>query len=90
MAINALHGLPLNIAKCPVIHYNGRITQNTCHEYYMKETKLNSVTECIDLDIARTTYCRFRRHISNICAKASSRIGFALRVFQCRQPEFML
>ena len=51
--------LPLNIAKCQVIHYNGRITQNPCHNYYIKGTKLNSVTECIDLGIARTTDCRF-------------------------------
>ena len=44
--------LPLNISKCQVIHYNGHITQNPCHEYYIKGTKLNSVTECIDLGIA--------------------------------------
>ena len=65
------NGLPLNIAECQIIHYNGRITQNPCHEYYIKGTKLNSVTECINLGIARTTDCRFRQHISNICAKAS-------------------
>ena len=56
----------------------------------LKGTKLNCVSECIDRGIARTTDCRFRQHISNICAKASRRIGLALRVFQCRQPEFML
>ena len=70
-------------------HYNGRITQNPCHEYYIKGTKLNSVTECIDLGIGCKTDCHFCRHISNICAKASRRIELTLRVFQCRQPEFM-
>ena len=82
--------MPLNIAKCQVIRYNERITQNPCHEYYIKGTKLNSVTECIDFGIARTTDCSFRQHISTICVKASRRIGLALRVFQCRHPEFML
>ena len=84
------NGLPLNIVKCQVLHYNRRITQNPCHEYYIKGEKLNSVTECINLGIACTTECRFRQHISNIWANASRRIGLVLRVFQCRQPEFML
>ena len=75
------NGLPLNIANCQVIHYNGRITQNPYHEYYLKKTKLNnSVTECIDLGIARTTDCHFRQHISDICAKASRRIRLALSI----------
>ena len=84
------NGFPLNIAKYQVIHYNECITQNPCHENCIKGSKLNSVTECVDLGIARTTDCHFRRHISNICAKALRRIGFALRMFQCMQPEFML
>ena len=51
---------------------------------------MNSVTECIDLAIARTTDCRFRQHITNICAKASRRIGLVLRVFQCKQPKLIM
>ena len=46
------NGLPPNIAKCQGIHFNGRITQNPCHEYYIKGTKLNSITKCFDLGIA--------------------------------------
>ena len=84
------HCLPLNIDKCVVIHYDGRSARNPCHDYYIKGVKLASTNACADLGITRTSDGRYRQHIASVCSKASRRVGLALRVFQCRESDFML
>ena len=84
------HCLPLNIDKCVVIHYDGRSTRNPCHDYYIKGVKLASTNACADLGITRTSDGRYRQHIASVCSKASRWVGLALRVFQCRESDFML
>ncbi len=82
--------LPLNVSKCQVIHFDGRCARNPCYDYRINGVLLSSTVECVDLGLTRTVDCRYRQHIANVCAKASRRAGLALRVFQCREPQFML
>ena len=51
---------------------------------------LSSSHVCSDLGVTRADNGHYSEHIATICAKASWRIGLALRLFQCREPDFML
>ena len=82
--------LPLNGDKCLVMHYNGRLRLNPCNNYMINGVLLSSFHVCSDLGVTCTDNGHYSEHIATICAKASRRIGLALCLFQCREPDFML
>ena len=72
------------------MHYNGRLRPNPCNNYMINGVLLSSSHVCSDLGVTRADNGHYSEHIATICAKASRRIGLALRLFQCREPDFML
>ena len=48
-----MHGLPLNVCKCCVIHCDGRHASNNNVEYTVNDVILTFVNNCTDLGITR-------------------------------------
>ena len=66
------------------------INVNPCNNYVINDVLLSSFHVCSDLGVTRADNGHYSEHIATICAKASRRIGLALSLFQCREPDFML
>ena len=83
------HGLPLNVLKCCVLHYDGRHSPNPHTSYFIDSVKVASVNSCTDLGVLRQSNGQFKQHIANVSASAARRVGLSLRAFTCRDAVFM-
>lgn len=70
--------LPFNAAKCKVITFS-RKRLPLLTDYGLGDACLERVEEISDLGLVLDTKLDFRRHVSNICKRASKTLGFVMR-----------
>jgi hypothetical protein len=70
--------LPFNIDKCKIIHYGNR---NEMFRYTLDNKALTSVATEKDLGVTFDPSLKFASHISQIIAKANSRLGLIKSMF---------
>ena len=83
-------GLPLNPAKCQVLHYVPMNCRSPLQPKYMiKGEDLQLVDHIKDLGVTISKNLKFNRHIDETVKKTNSEIGRARRSFKCRHPNFL-
>lgn len=75
--------LPLNLNKCQVMSFNGRM-EHISYQYSIRNYTLTCVNTVTDLGIILSSDLTFTKQIDKVCSKARSRSAMILKCFQSR------
>ena len=78
--------LSLSVPKCQCFHLR---KNNVNYSYTHGNVPISIVSECVDLELKRTSDCKYDVHIRSIVAKASRSAGMLLRALSTRNEPFM-